>query len=147
MKILVAVMVLLAAIYFLPAFMMRTDEINGVSQKVAFRTAREIKRHLSTNERVLFDTAFGILAKIKGKEGEKAFLETVDGKGADEIIELARQEVNARIAAGDPEFKPYASWDDMMEKMMQDVDRKSHKVPAGQAEPPLRNSVRTGRPD
>lgn len=145
MKILAAVMALFAVIYFLPAFTMRTHEINGASQKAAFNSARDIKRTLSTNDRVLFDTAFGILFKIKNQEGEKAFLEAVDNKGVDEIIEMAKHEVNIKIASGDPEFKKYTSWDNMV-TVLTEGEKKPHKE--GEADQqPLRNSSRTGRPD
>lgn len=144
MKILAAVMALFAVIYFLPAFTMRTHAINGANQKTALHSARDIKRTLSTNDRVIFDTAFGILFQIKSKEGEKAFLEAVDGKSSDEIVELAKHEVNVRIAAGDPDFKKYTSWDNMIEALTE-----GEKKPGKDAEDaqPLRNSSRTGRPE
>lgn len=144
MKVLAWVMAILAVIYFLPAFTVRTDEINGHSQKTALKSARDIKRYLNTDDRVLFDTAFGILYKIKSRDGEQAFLDAVDGQGADQIIELAKTEVNVQIAAGNPEFKPYQSWDDMLQKLTKDTSKK-HIDP--QSAPPLRNSSREGRPD
>lgn len=140
MKILAAVMALLAVIYFLPAFMQRTDSINGASRVAAYKSAIKVKRYLSTDERVLFDTAFGILDKIKSAEGPDAFVEAVGGKSPDEIIELAKYEVGVKIAAGDPEFKKYGSWENMV-RTLTEGERKS-----GLAEShPLRNSVRTGR--
>jgi hypothetical protein len=145
MKIIAAIMALLAFIYFLPAFMQRTDEINGASRKAAYTSAVKIKRYLSTNDRVLFDTAFGILDKIKSEEGPDAFITAVDGKSSDEIVEMAKHEVNLKIATGHPDFKKYSSWEDFVQKLMEG-EKKPGK--GSGAEPaPLRNSQRTGRPD
>jgi len=144
MKVLAWAMAILAVIYFLPAFTMRSDEINGHSQKTALKSAREIKRYLNTDDRVLFDTAFGILYKIKSRDGEQAFLDAVDGQNADQIIELAKTEVNAQIAAGNSEFKAYRDWDDMMKQLTRDTSKKALDT---QSAPPLRNSSRASRPE
>lgn len=144
MKILAAVMAILAVIYFLPAFMHRTDSINGHSRETAYRSAIQVKRYLSTNDRVVFDTAFGILDKIKSEEGPKAFIEAVDGKTPNEVIEMARHEVGVKIATGHPDFKQYTSWENMVDKLIGDSD-KSFK--AGENAQPLRNSSRESRPE
>ncbi len=143
MKILAGVMAILAIIYFLPAFMHRTDSINGHSRETAYRSAIQVKRYLSTDDRVVFDTAFGILDKIKSEEGPSAFIETVDGKKPDEIIELARHEVGVKIATGHPSFKQYSSWEDMMDKLIGDSIKGGKPADSQQ---PLRTSTREGRP-
>ncbi|MDD2768378.1 MAG: hypothetical protein PHT19_06565 [Methylococcus sp.] len=147
MRILAAVMAVLAVIYFLPAFMSRTTEINGVSKAAAYKSAMKAKRYLSTNDRVIFDTAFGLVDKIKSAEGPDAFAKAVDGLTPEEVIELARIEVNAKIAAGDPEFKQFASWDDMIAKLV-DTSLGSPRSRQGgaQSPAPLRQSERPGRP-
>ncbi|QJD31021.1 hypothetical protein [Methylococcus geothermalis] len=147
MRILAVVMVVLAVIYFLPAFMSRTSEINGVSKAAAYKSAMKVKRYLSTNDRVIFDTAFGLLDKIKSQEGPDAFAKAVDGMTPEEVIDLARTEVNAKIAAGDPEFKQYASWDDMITKLVDTSLGSSRSRQGGAQQPaPLRQSERPGRP-
>jgi hypothetical protein len=140
MKMLAAVMALLAVIYFLPAFMQRTDSINGASRVAAYKSAIKVKRYLSTDDRVLFDTAFGILDKIKAAEGPDAFVEAVGGKSPDEIIEMAKHEVGVKIATGDPDFKKYGSWENMV-KTLTEGEKKAVK----ESREPLRNSVRSGR--
>lgn len=140
MKFLAAAMALFAVIYFMPAFMQRTDSINGASRVAAYKSAIKVKRYLSTDDRVMFDTAFGILDKIKSAEGPDAFVQAVGGKSPDEIIELAKQEVAVKIAAGDPDFKKYGSWEGMV-KALTEGDKKA----AADAHQPLRASVRTGR--
>lgn len=139
MKILFAAMALLAVIYFMSAFMQRTDRINGASQTAALRSAKSVKRYMTDQQQHLFETSFWALNTIKSKEGPDAFLATVDGKTPDEIIEIAKQEVSARIAAGDPDFKKYGSWEDFVN----DKTGEDKKKPAQ----PLRNSSRTGRPE
>ncbi len=144
MKILAAVMAILAIIYFLPAFMHRTDSINGHSRETAYRSAIQVKRYLATNDRVVFDTAFGILDKIKSEEGPNAFIQAVDGKTPNEVIELARHEVGVKIATGHPDFKQFSSWENMVDKLIGDSD-KSFK--ASENAQPLRNSTRENRPE
>lgn len=143
MKIMAGIMAILAVIYFLPAIMQGSHEINGKSRETAYRSAIKAKRYLSTDDRVVFDTAFGILDKIKSQEGPDAFAAAVDGMDPDEVIELAKTEVDARIASGDPEFKQYQSWEDMVSKLT----RMTPKKHAGQPPAPLRQSERTGRPN
>ncbi len=144
MKILAGVMVILALIYFMPAFMNHTDSINGHSLKTAYRSALQAKRYLSTHDRIVFDTALGILNKIKSEESPEAFLKAVDGKKPDEIIDLARQEVGVKIATGHPDFKQYKSWDDMIDKLIGDSEKSSASA---QNQQPLRSSTREGRPE
>lgn len=142
MKILAAVMALLAVIYFMPAFLQRQDSISGNTRVAAYKSAIKVKRYLSTDRRVLFDTAFGILDKIKAQEGPDAFVEAVRGKSPDEIIDLAKEEVTAKIAAGDADFKKYGSWENMVKQLIEGEKKPFH---AESAAVPLRNSVRTGR--
>ncbi len=147
MKVLAGVfLALLAVIYFLPAFMSRSDEIDGTSREAVYKSAVKVKRYLNTDERVLFDTALGILDKIKTEEGPDAFVDTVDGKNPDEIVETARQEVNIKIAAGHPDFKQYSSWDDMIQKLTSGNGRKPSARHNGSPDHSLRDSERPERP-
>ncbi len=143
MKFIAGIMAVLAIIYFLPAFMQGSHEINGKSRETAYRSAIKAKRYLSTDDRVVFDTAFGILDKIKSEEGPDAFASAVDGMEPDEVIELAKHEVDAKIAAGSPDFKQYTSWEDMVSKLTSTAPKRH----AGQTPAPLRQSERTGRPN
>lgn len=144
MKILIAVMALLAIIYFMSAFTQRTDSINGSSQVAAFKSAKKMKRYMTEQQQHEFETAFWALGTIKAKEGPDAFLAAVDGKTADEVIALAEQEVKAKIAAGDPDFKQFGSWETLVNDAAERDKRKTvHTDPAQ----PLRNSVRSGRPE
>jgi sensor domain CHASE-containing protein len=137
---------LLAVIYFLPAFMSRSDEINGTSRETVYKSAVKVKRHLNTDERVLFDTALGILDKIKSEEGPESFVDTVDGKSPEEVVELAKNEVNNKIASGHPDFKQYSSWDDMIQKLTSGNGRKPSARHNGSPDHYLRDSERPDRP-
>jgi hypothetical protein len=144
MKIVIAVMALLAVIYFMSAFTQRTDSINGSSQVAAFKSAKKIKRYMTERQQHEFETAFWALGTIKAKEGPDAFLAAVDGKTADEVVAMAEQEVKAKIAAGDPDFKQFGSWENLVNDAAERDKRKSSR---GEPVQPLRNSVRSGRPD
>lgn len=146
MKVLAVVMAILAVIYFLPAVMQRTDAINGANRTAAYKSAIKVKKYLSTDDRVLFDTAFGLLDKIKSEESPDAFVAAVNGKKSDEIIEMAKHEVNVKIASGHPDFKQYSSWDDMVSKLTESNKKPGHTAESPDA-PPLRSSVREGRPE
>jgi hypothetical protein len=145
MKILAAVMALLAVIYFLPAFMSSTDKISGASQKAADKSAKLATKKWPADEKRVFDTAFFVLKDLKAGQGPGAFLESVNGLTPDEVIELAKREVNIKIATGDPAFKQYSSWEDMLRKLSETTRPAFDKSP--KPEPaPLRQSERPGRP-
>ncbi len=116
---------LLAIIFVLPVTCSGGREIHASSLKSAYQSARLVKNYLrDDSERLAFQIAFGTLQQIKTEEGgERAFLETVDGKNAEEIIALAREEVNARIARGDQRFANYQSWDDMVQQLTKDTPK------------------------
>lgn len=139
MKIVFGAMALLAVIYFMSAFTQQTKHVDGSSQRAAFNSVKKLKRYMTTQEQHAFETAFWVLGEIKSKEGPDAFLPFVDGKSPEEIVELARQEVSVKIASGDPDFKKYHSWEDLIK-----VRNDSGKA-GGESNQPLRNSVRTGR--
>ncbi|MFM8330794.1 MAG: hypothetical protein ACKN9T_03815 [Candidatus Methylumidiphilus sp.] len=143
-KIAIGVMALLALVYFSPVLMHMQNgtQISGSSNEQVQKSAMKVRRTLPTEDRHAFDIAFGLLREIKSSEGENAFAEAVGGKSTDEVVELARKEVAMKIAAGDPKFKEFKSWDDMLSKEAAlDAPKKSAAALAA----PLRNSERPGR--
>ena len=145
-KIAIGLMVVLALIYFSPVLihMQNGNQIHGSTNEQVLKSAMQVRRNLPTQERHSFDVAFGLLKQFKSEgQGENAFAEAVGGKSTDEVVELARKEVATKIAAGDPKFKQFSSWDDMLSK---EAAEDAPKRPAtAQPAPPLRNSERTGR--
>jgi hypothetical protein len=133
-------------IYFSPVLMhmQNCNQIHGSTNEQVLKSAMLVRRNLPTQERHSFDVAFGLLKQFKSEEqGENAFAAAVGGKSTDEVVDLARKEVAIKIAAGDPKFKQFSSWDDMLAKeAAEDAPKKSA---AAQPPPPLRNSERTGR--
>ncbi len=146
MKILFAVMAVLAVIFFAPPVLKRfnSTEIHGSTDKKVMQSLKDVRHSMATEERHTFDVALGLLQKFHEQEGENAFANTVSGKSPTEVIELAKQEVEAKIAAGEAGFKQYSSWGDMLSKK---VAEDAPKKPGNQQPPPpLRQSERTGRP-
>lgn len=125
MKVAIVILIIVAALFFLPATCSGTREIHAGSLKNAYRSAQMLKNKLhDDNKRLEFQIAFGTLEKLKKEEGGvDAFLETVDGKNADEIIDLARQAVNDRIAKGDKQYAKYQSWEDMVSQLTQNTPK------------------------
>lgn len=118
MKYIYWLMAILALMYILPVITKSADSINASSVKTADKSALTVKKYLPADERVVFDTAYGIVKEIKMEEGgEDAFLSSVKGLTPQEVIELARKEVNARIAKGDGRFAGYRDWDEMIAKL------------------------------
>ena len=143
MKVIFWVMGLLAVIYFMSAFTQTTKTIDGSNQRTAQNSVKKLKRYMTTQEQHIFETSYWALGAIKSKEGPDAFLPFVDGKTPDEIVDLARAEVNARIAAGDPDFTKYGSWDSLVGLGAANAPKAAGGKPASVQ--PLRNSVRGGR--
>jgi len=140
-KIAIGLMAVLALIYFSPVLMhmQNGNELHGSTNEQVQKSAMRVRRNLSTQERHSFDVAFGLLRELKAGEGENAFAQAVGGKSTEEVVELARKEVAMKIAAGDPKFKQFTSWDDMLDKeAAQDAPRKP-------ATAPVRNAERPGR--
>ena len=145
MKVLLAFMVVLALIFFAPPVLKRfnSSEIHGSTDKKVMQSLKDVRHSMATEQRHVFDVALGLLQKFREQEGENAFANTVSGKSPVEVIELAKKEVEAKIAAGDAEFKQYTSWDDMLSKK---AAEDAPKKPGNQQPPaPLRQSERTGR--
>lgn len=143
-KVAIGLMLVLAAVYFSPVLMhmQSGNQIHGSTNEQVQKSAMKVRRNLPTLERHSFDVAFGLLREFKSGEGENAFAEAVGGKSTEEVVEMARQEVAVKIAAGDPRFKQFASWDDMLSKeAAEDAPKKASAQPPA----PLRNSERTGR--
>ncbi len=121
----IIVLIVVAVMFFLPATCSSSRKVHANSLQNAYRSAKIIKNYIrDDSKRLEFQIAFGTLQKIKTEEGgEDAFLDAVDGKTAEEIIELARQEVNAKIASGDKQYAKYQSWEDMVKQLTKNTPK------------------------
>jgi hypothetical protein len=147
MKFLVGLVIVLAIIYFAPPFlqMQNSRQIQGNTVSQVKKSALKVRKSMSTSDRNVFDMAFGIVEKIKSEESPEAFVKAVNGLEVDQLIELAKHEVNIKIGTGYPDLKAYSSWDDMVAKAI--ASGEPHKKGAGDQSPiPLRQSERTARP-
>jgi hypothetical protein len=142
MKYVFWLMGLLAVMYFMSAFTQSTRGVDGSSPRAAANSVKKLKRYMTTQQQHIFETSYGVLGAIKSKEGPDAFLPFVDGKSPDEVIELAREEVAKRIAAGDPDLVKYGSWENLVGLGAAPSPGKDNK-PSGVQ--PLRSSERSSR--
>ncbi|MCX7111845.1 MAG: hypothetical protein NTX45_17295 [Proteobacteria bacterium] len=146
MKILFALMAVLAVIFFAPPVLKKFNSqgIHGSTDKRVMQSLKDVRQSMVTEERHTFDVALGLLQAFHAQEGENAFANAVSGKTPTEVVDMAKKEVEAKIAAGEADFKQYTSWEDMLSKK---AAEDAPKKPGGQQPPaPLRQSQRTGRP-
>ncbi len=111
------------------------NQMNGRSLKSANRSASYIKDRLPVPKRVEFEVSFWSLRdEIRSKD---EFLDTIDGKIPEEIIELGKQLFNKRKQAGVEEYQKFANWDDMISQYT--AERKNigpEKIPEEQRQQP-----------
>ncbi len=125
MKALIALIAILTVIFILPITCSGRGKMQASSLRGAYKSARLMKNYIRDDtKRLEFQIAFGTLQKIKTEEaGSEAFLDAIDGKTADEIIAMAKEEVNKRIAQGDKRFAKYKSWDEMVQQLTKDTPK------------------------
>ena len=79
MKFLFALMVVLTLVFFAPPILKKfnSQEIHGSTDKRVLESVKDVRRNLQTQQRHVFDVAFGLLKEFKSGEGENAFAKTV----------------------------------------------------------------------
>lgn len=89
-----------------------------------------IKDRLPTEQRIEFEVSYWIVRDaIKNKQ---AFLDLVDGKSAEEMIVLGKENFLQRKHSGFKAYEKYMSWEQMIAKFTQDrIDQGRHKKSAG----------------
>ncbi len=105
------------------------NQINGRSLKTANRSVSRIKDHLPTELRIEFEVSYWTLRdSIKNK---KDFLNKVDGKTPEELIELGKEIFQQRKNAGFKSYVQYSSWDQMIAHFTQErINQNRHSKPA-----------------
>ncbi len=103
------------------------NQINGRSLKTANRSVSRIKDRLPTEKRIQFEVSFWTMRDAIKDRGD--FLDAVDGKSPDELIELGKEVFQQRKNAGFEKYNEYTSWDQMIAKFTQErIDQgKKHK--------------------
>ncbi|MDO9167939.1 MAG: hypothetical protein Q7U18_02425 [Methylobacter sp.] len=102
------------------------QQINGHTINTAYRSVKALKNRLSPDARIEFEVSFWTLRdSIKDN---KEFLNAVDGKKPEEIIELGKELYQQRKNVGFAGYEKYANWEDMIAKFSKErIDQDSHK--------------------
>lgn len=92
-------------------------QINGHSFNTARKSVSFIKGHLPPEQRVEFEMAYWALREqIKD---DANFLQTIDGKSAQDLIALAKTNFADQKEAGVTEYAAYDDWEDMLSQQIQ----------------------------
>ncbi len=104
------------------------NQINGRSLRTANRSVSYIKDRLPVEKRVEFEVSYWSLRDaIRDK---KEFLDTVDGKTPEELIEEGKKLFQERKAAGYKNYDEYDNWEQMIAKFTQErMDQNRRKRP------------------
>ena len=94
------------------------NQINGRSLRTANRSVSYIKDRLPVEKRVEFEVSYWSLRDaIRDK---KEFLDTVDGKTPEELIEEGKKLFQERKTAGYKNYDEYDNWEQMIAKFTQE---------------------------
>ncbi|HIG65495.1 MAG TPA: hypothetical protein EYQ43_08075 [Methyloprofundus sp.] len=101
------------------------SQINGRSFKTALKSVKMIKGRLPQEKRIAFELSFWAIRTSYRNNSE--FLDIVDGKTPDELIEVGKEVFAQRKAEGFEEYQQYANWDDMIAKYKKDREQQNIK--------------------
>lgn len=106
----------------------KSNEINGRSLRTANRSVSYIKDRLPVEQRVEFEISFWSLRdEIRNNE---EFLDTVDGRTPEELIELGKELFQKRKNAGFKDYEQFATWEQMISHYTQErMDQNRRKRP------------------
>jgi len=90
------------------------SQINGRSFKTALKSVKMIRGRLPQEQRIAFELSFWAIRTTY--RNNKEFLDIVDGKTPDELIEVGKEVFEKSKAEGFEEYQQYANWDDMIAK-------------------------------
>ena len=94
------------------------SQINGRSFKTALKSVKMIKGRLPQEQRIAFELSFWAIRTAYRKNPE--FLDIVDGKTPDELIEVGKEVFAKRKAEGFEEYQQYSNWDEMIAKYVEE---------------------------
>lgn len=115
------------------------DQINGNSMKTAYRSVRILKNRLSTEDRIAFEISFWSMRDVHRDSGE--FLDQVDGKTPQEIIEVGKKIFQERKAAGIADYAKHSSWEEMVNKFAKEKRDQIFKAKKKPREPKEDHSI------
>ncbi len=92
-------------------------QVNG--QKSMLRSFMQLKQRMGFKDGIEFEVAFWSLKK-KSKTDD-AFRSLVDGKTPEQVIEMGKLYFLEQKKENDPQYTQYASWDAMIEEVIQQI--------------------------
>jgi hypothetical protein len=96
----------------------RGQEINGHNTKTAYRSVKGLKKYMPAETQLEFEVSFWMLRDAN--KDDDTFLDLVDGKKPQEIIEMGKALYQERKAAGSKEYEQYPTWEAMIAKFGKD---------------------------
>ncbi|WP_031435650.1 hypothetical protein [Methylomarinum vadi] len=104
----------------------KSNEINGRSLRTANRSVSFIKDRLPVEQRVAFEISFWSLRDAIRNNEE--FLDTIDGKTPEEMIDLGKKLFQKRKSEGYKDYEQFASWEQMIDHYTQErIDQNRRK--------------------
>lgn len=90
------------------------EQINGHNTNTAYRSIKAIKNRLPTDNRIEYEVSFWTIRDSIKDDAE--FLNTVDGKNPQQIVELGKQIYDKRKAEGFKDYEQFTTWEAMIAK-------------------------------
>ncbi|WP_347989378.1 DUF6694 family lipoprotein [Methylomonas sp. AM2-LC] len=104
------------------------QQINGSSLKTVNRSMTSIKERLPLDQRIEYEVSFWTLRD--DIRNNKDFLDAVDGKTPEQLIEVGKELFLKRKAAGVKEYEQFNNWDQMIAQYTQErIDQNRKKTP------------------
>ncbi len=104
----------------------KSHQINGSTLKTVNRSINSIKERLPLDQRIEFEVSFWSLRD--DIRNNKEFLETIDGKTPEQLIEIGKEIFAKRKASGNPEYRQYENWDQMIAQYTQERLDQNRKI-------------------
>lgn len=100
-------------------------EINARNMKTANKSVRFIKERLRNDQRIEFEVSFWTLRNDLKSDDE--FLDAIDGKTPEGLIDLGKEAFNKHKAANDKAYQKYATWEQMIAEYAKERTEQSRK--------------------
>ena len=106
----------------------KSQQINGSSLKTVNRSVSIIKEKLPLDQRIEFEVSFWTLRDEV--RNNKDFLNEIDGKTPEQLIEKGKELFLKRKAGGDKEYSKFDTWEQMIAQYSQErLDQNRKKAP------------------
>lgn len=106
----------------------KSQQINGSTLKTVNRSITHIKDRLPLDQRVEFEVSYWTLRdEIRNN---KEFLDAIDGKTPEQLIEVGKELFLKRKASGNKDYQEFTNWDQMIAQYTQErIDQNRKKTP------------------